>query len=51
MIYYQYILDANNVIIGIQSSNEQFSTRQITLEKIKKIKVGRTIEQELIDMA
>jgi hypothetical protein len=51
MIYYKYETNANGVIIAIHSSNVPFNEKMISIENINKIKVGRTTEQELIDMA
>ena len=47
MIYYQYELNELGVIIAIHSSNTPFNERSITIENIKKIKLGRTTETQL----
>lgn len=47
MIYYQYEINEDGVIIAIHSSKEQFSERQITLEQIKNVRLGKTLENEL----
>lgn len=54
MKYYQYelgevIIDEvpKVVLIAIHSSNQPFEERQITLEQIKNVRLGKTTEQEL----
>jgi hypothetical protein len=41
-IYYQYELNEEGVVIAIHSSDKPFNERQITLEQLKLIKVGKT---------
>lgn len=50
MKYYQYELNELGVIIAIHSSNTPFNEKQITIDKINKIRIGRTTEQELLAM-
>jgi hypothetical protein len=46
-IYYQYILNDDGFIVGIHSSKTPFSTRSITLEKIKLVRLGKTKPSDL----
>jgi len=50
MIYYKYEVDSNGVIITIHSPINPTAERQITLEQVKKIKLGITTEQQFLEM-
>ena len=48
MIYYQYEINEEGIIVGIQSGDEPFEERNISLEKIQTIIFGVTTEEELL---
>ena len=48
MVYYQYEANEDGVIIAIHSSKTPFEERQITIEQIKTIKVGKTKVSDLV---
>jgi len=50
MIYYKYEVNENGVIVAIHSSKEPFAEKQITIEQARLIKVGRTTEQQFLEM-
>lgn len=50
MIYYQYEINEQGVIIGIQSSNLPFTERSVSALKVLKIKVGKTKESDLVNL-
>jgi hypothetical protein len=41
-IYYQYELNEEGIVVVIHSSDKPFKERQITLEQLKLIKLGKT---------
>jgi len=54
MKHYQYEIGEviinevpTNVLVAIHSSNQPFQERQITLEQIKRIRLGKTTELDL----
>jgi len=50
MIYYKYETNEQGVIVGIHSSKEPFAEKSITIEQVRKIRIGRTTEQQLLEM-
>jgi hypothetical protein len=46
-IYYQYETNENGFIVKIQSSKTPFSTRSITSEKVKLVRLGKTKPSDL----
>jgi hypothetical protein len=47
MIYYQYEVSEQGIIIGIVTSNEPFQVRMITQALALKIKCGKTKEVDI----
>lgn len=50
MIYYKYEANEQGVIIAIHSSSVPFEENAITLEQVKKIRVGRTNVTEIANL-
>lgn len=50
MIYYQYEINEQGVIVGIQSSDLPFTERSVLPSKVLKIKIGKTKESDLVNL-